>query len=206
MVNGFLHGADIHTSTAATVFGVSDDAVTADMRKKAKAVNFGIMYGIGAFSLSDDLGVSRAEAQAYIDQYLAGFSKVDLYLKDTIAQAYEQGFVTTLFGRKRYIPELLGTNKMQQKFGERVAMNSPIQGTAADLIKLAMIRVHRRLREEGLDARLILQVHDELLVEAHRDCAAQAEKILQEEMEQVAALAVPLTVEIHVGENWYEAK
>ncbi len=206
MINGFLHGADIHTSTAATVFGVSEENVTSDMRKKAKAVNFGIMYGIGAFSLSDDIGVSRAEAQAYIDQYLAGFPKVDAYLKNTIAQAYEQGSVTTIFGRKRYIPELSGKNKMQQKFGERVAMNSPIQGAAADLIKLAMIRVHRRLQDEKLDARLILQVHDELLVEAHRYCADQAERILQEEMERVAELSVPLTVEIHKGENWYEAK
>ena len=163
-------------------------------------------YDIGAFSLSDDIGVSRAEAQDYINQYLAGFPKVDEYLKNTIAEAYEQGYVTTLFGRKRYIPELSGTNKMQQKFGERVAMNSPIQGTAADLIKLAMIRVHKRLQEEKLDARLILQVHDELLVEAHRDCADLAERILQEEMEQVAALSVPLTVEIHTGENWFEAK
>ena len=206
MINGFLHGADIHTSTAATVFGVPVENVTSDMRKKAKAVNFGIMYGIGAFSLSDDIGVSRAEAQDYINQYLAGFPKVDEYLKNTIAEAYEQGYVTTLFGRKRYIPELSGTNKMQQKFGERVAMNSPIQGTAADLIKLAMIKVHKRLQDEKLDARLILQVHDELLVESHCDCAVQAEKILQEEMEQVANLAVPLTVEIHTGENWYEAK
>ena len=206
MIDGFLHGADIHTSTAATVFGVPVEQVTSDMRKKAKAVNFGIMYGIGAFSLSDDIGVSRAEAQDYINQYLAGFPKVDEYLKNTIAEAYEHGYVTTLFGRKRYIPELSGTNKMQQKFGERVAMNSPIQGTAADLIKLAMIRVHKRLQEEGLNARLILQVHDELLVEAHRDCAAEAERILQEEMEQVAALSVPLTVEIHTGENWFEAK
>ena len=206
MIDGFLHGADIHTSTAATVFGVPVEQVTSDMRKKAKAVNFGIMYGIGAFSLSDDIGVSRAEAQDYINQYLAGFPKVDEYLKNTIAEAYEQGYVTTLFGRRRYIPELSGTNKMQQKFGERVAMNSPIQGTAADLIKLAMIRVHKRLQEEGLNARLILQVHDELLVEAHRDCAELAEKILQEEMEQVAALSVPLTVEIHTGENWFEAK
>lgn len=206
MINGFLHGADIHTSTAATVFGVPVEQVTSDMRKKAKAVNFGIMYGIGAFSLSDDIGVSRAEAQAYIDQYLAGFPKVDGYLKSTIAEAYDKGFVTTMFGRKRYIPELSGKNKMQQKFGERVAMNSPIQGAAADMIKLAMIRVHKRLAEEGLDARLILQVHDELLVEAHRDCAGRAEEILQAEMEQVAELAVPLTVEIHTGENWYEAK
>ena len=206
MIDGFLHGADIHTSTATKVFGVSADEVTSDMRKKAKAVNFGIMYGIGAFSLSDDIGVSVAEAKDYINQYLAGFAKVDDYLKNTIAEAYDKGYVSTIFGRRRYIPELAGKNKMQQKFGERVAMNSPIQGTAADLIKLAMIRVHKRLQDENLDARLILQVHDELLVEAHRDYADRAEKILREEMEQVATLSVPLTVEVHTGENWFEAK
>ncbi|MBE6632759.1 MAG: DNA polymerase I [Ruminococcaceae bacterium] len=206
MTEAFLSGADIHTSTAATVFGVAPDRVTSDMRKKAKAVNFGILYGIGAFSLSDDLGVSRAQAQSYIDQYLAGFPQVDAYLKNTIARAYECGYVTTVFGRRRYIPELKGKNKVQQKFGERVAMNSPIQGAAADLIKLAMIRVHRRLREEGLDARLILQVHDELLIEANKSCAEQASRILQEEMESAARLNVPLTVEIHAGKNWFEAK
>ena len=206
LIDAFRSGADIHTSTAATVFGVERKAVTSEMRKKAKAVNFGILYGIGAFSLAEDLGVSRVQAQEFIDRYLAGFPRIDRYLKDTIREAYENGFVTTLFGRKRYIPELKGTNKMQQKFGERVAMNSPIQGTAADLIKVAMIRVHRRLREEGLDARLILQVHDELLIESHRSCAAQAERILREEMENAASLSVPLTVEIHTGENWFEAK
>lgn len=206
LIRAFLSGADIHTSTAATVFGVRQEEVTPEMRKKAKAVNFGILYGIGAFSLADDLGVSRAQAQEYINQYLAGFPKIDAYLKKTVRDAYENGYVTTLFGRKRYIPELSGKNKVQQKFGERVAMNSPIQGTAADLIKLAMIRVHRRLTQESLDARLILQVHDELLIEARRDCAGQAERILREEMEHAARLSVPLTVEIHTGENWYEAK
>ncbi len=206
MTEAFLSGADIHTSTAATVFGVSREAVTPDMRKKAKAVNFGILYGIGSFSLSGDLGVSRAQAQAYITQYLEGFPGVDAYLKQTIAEAYENGYVTTLFGRRRYIPELSGKNKMQQKFGERVAMNSPIQGAAADLIKVAMIRVHRRLREEGLDAKLILQVHDELLITAKRDCAERAEKLLREEMERAAELRVPLTVEVHTGKNWFEAK
>ena len=206
LCEAFREGADIHTSTAAAVFGVPRDCVTPEMRKRAKAVNFGIMYGIGAFSLADDIGVSRQEAQAFIDRYLGQFPRVDAYLKQTIASAYENGYVTTLFGRRRYIAELAGKNKMQQKFGERVAMNSPIQGTAADLIKLAMIRVHRRLREEGLDARLILQVHDELLIESNRTCADRAQEILRTEMESAARLSVPLTVEIHAGDTWFEAK
>ncbi len=206
MIRAFREGADIHTSTAATVFGIPAEAVTSDMRKKAKAVNFGILYGIGAFSLSDDLGVSRAQAQAYIDQYLAGFPEVDAYLHNTIREARETGEVRTLFGRLRTIPELSGTNKMLQKFGERVAMNSPIQGTAADIIKLAMVRVHQKLRESGLDARLILQVHDELLIESHRSCAAAAAEILREEMEHAVSYSVPLDVDIHTGNNWYEAK
>ena len=206
MIAAFLGGVDIHTSTAATVFGVPTSAVTSDMRKKAKAVNFGILYGIGAFSLADDIGVSRAQAQEFIDRYLASYPGIDAYLKNTIRQAYEDGYVTTLFGRRRQIPELLGTNKMQQKFGERVAMNSPIQGTAADIIKLAMIRVHSRLRESRIDARLILQVHDELLIEAHRSCADEALKILKEEMENAVAYSVPLNVDIHMGSTWFEAK
>lgn len=206
LIAAFRAGADIHTSTAAAVFGIPAELVTPEMRKKAKAVNFGILYGIGAFSLADDLGVSRAEAQAFIDRYLAQFPKIDAYLKKTIADAYETGYVTTLFGRKRYIAELAGKNKVQQKFGERVAMNSPIQGSAADLIKIAMIRVHRRLAAEGLDARLILQVHDELLIEANRSCEEEARRILCEEMEHAAELSVPLTVEVHAGETWYDAK
>lgn len=206
MIRAFNSGVDIHATTAATVFGVSKDQVTPEMRKKAKAVNFGILYGIGAYSLADDIGVSRAQAKAYIDQYLAGFPKVDAYLKRTIAEAYETGYVTTLFGRRRYIPELSGKNKMLQKFGERVAMNSPIQGTAADLIKLSMIRVHRRLAESGINARLILQVHDELLIEADEASANEAERILKEEMENVVHYAVPLTVEIHTAKTWFDAK
>ena len=206
MISAFREGADIHTSTAATVFGVAPEAVTSEMRKRAKAVNFGILYGIGAFSLSDDLHVSRAQAQEFIDRYLESYPGIDAYLKNTISNAYEDGYVTTLFGRRRAIPELAGKNKMQQKFGERVAMNSPIQGTAADIIKLAMIRAHRTLKEEGLDAKLILQVHDELLIEAHRDCAERARVILKEAMEGVANYAVPLTVDIHIGDTWFEAK
>ncbi|MBE6601292.1 MAG: DNA polymerase I [Ruminococcaceae bacterium] len=206
MIHAFLEGVDIHTSTAATVFGVAPSEVTLEMRKRAKAVNFGIMYGIGAFSLSDDIGVSRAEAQAFIDRYLESYPGIDAYLKDVIKLGYEQGYVSTLFGRRRYIPELMGTNKMQQKFGERVAMNSPIQGTAADVIKLAMVRAHSMLKESGIDARLILQVHDELLIEAHRDCAAAAEEILKRAMEEAVAYTVPLCVEIQTGETWFDAK
>lgn len=206
MIEAFQSGRDIHTSTAATVFGVDETEVTSEMRKKAKAVNFGILYGIGAFSLADDLGIPRAQAQEYIDRYLASYPSIDAYLKHTIANAYETGYVTTLFGRKRYIPELSGKNKMQQKFGERVAMNSPIQGTAADIIKLAMIRTHGMLAESGIDARLILQVHDELLIVAHRDCADRAEEILRDAMENAVSYSVPLTVDIHTGNNWFEAK
>ena len=206
MISAFLNGTDIHTATAATVFGVAPEAVSAEMRKKAKAVNFGILYGIGAFSLSEDIGVSRAEAQAFIDRYLASYPGIDQYLKDTIAEAYENGYVTTLFGRKRYIPELAGSNKMQQEFGERVAMNSPIQGTAADIIKLAMVRVDQKLKEAKIDARLILQVHDELLIESHRSCAEQAKSILRDAMEQAVSYSVPLTVDIHIGNTWFEAK
>ena len=206
MIAAFHSGQDIHTSTAATVFGVAESEVTPEMRKRAKAVNFGILYGIGAFSLADDLGISRAQAQEYIDRYLASYPGIDAYLKKTIADAYETGYVTTLFGRKRYIPELSGKNKMQQKFGERVAMNSPIQGTAADVIKLAMIRAHRMLAESGLDAHLILQVHDELLVVAHRSCAEQARDILKDAMENAVSYSVPLDVDIHIGNTWFEAK
>ena len=206
MITAFREGVDIHTSTAATVFGVPVDAVTGEMRKRAKAVNFGILYGISAFSLADDLHVSNAQAKEFIDRYLESYPGIDAYLKDTVKAARETGSVTTLFGRVRRIPELLGTNKTQQKFGERVAMNSPIQGTAADIIKLAMIRAHEKLLAEGLDAKLILQVHDELLIEAHRDCAERAKEILREAMEGVVDYAVPLSVEIQIGKTWFEAK
>ena len=206
MREAFISGEDIHTSTAAKVFGVDIDQVTPELRKRAKAVNFGIVYGIGDFSLAADLGISRQQARIYIDSYLAGYPAVDAYLNDIKQSAYDQGYVTTLFGRRRYIPELSERNKNVRAFGERVAMNSPIQGTAADIIKIAMIRVDKRLRESGLDAKLILQVHDELLVEAHRDCADEALGILREEMENAATLSVPLDVEVGMGDNWYECK
>lgn len=206
MIEAFKSGKDIHSSTAQTIFGVSESEVTLEMRKKAKAINFGILYGMGEFTLSNDLKISRAKAKEYIKNYLDGFPKVDAYLKDTIKFAYENGYVTTMYGRRRYIPELSGQNKTLRAFGERVAMNSPIQGSAADIIKIAMINVFRRLRDEKLDARLILQVHDELLIEASRQCAERAKKILCEEMESAAKLKVPLTVDVQIGDSWYYEK
>ncbi len=206
MISAFLSGEDIHTSTAATVFGVSPSEVTPELRKRAKAVNFGIMYGIGEYSLSQDLGISVASAKHYIEGYLASFPQIDEYLKDTIKKAYESGYVTTMFGRRRYITELKAQNRNMRAFGERVAMNSPIQGTAADIIKIAMINVSRRLRESGIDARLILQVHDELLIEANRNCAEVAREILREEMERAAVLRVPLLVDVSMGETWLDCK
>ena len=206
MISAFLSGVDIHTSTAANVFHVPASMVTSELRKRAKAVNFGIVYGIGEFSLSDDLHISMKEAKEYIESYKASYPLVDKYLKDIVDEGYTHGFVSTLYGRRRYIPELSGQNKMLKKFGERVAMNSPIQGTAADIIKVAMINVNRRLKDEGIDAKLILQVHDELLVESHKDCSDRASKILREEMENAISLPVPLSVELTVGETWYDNK
>ena len=186
--------------------GYDEESVTVELRKKAKAVNFGILYGMGEFSLSEDLGISRAEAKRYIESYLAGYPDVSRYLDEVKKQAKENGYVTTLFGRRRYIPELSSSNKNLQHFGERVAMNSPIQGTAADIIKVAMINVNQRLIHSGIDAKLILQVHDELLIESHRKCAGEALKILVEEMENTVSLKVPLRVEAHIGDTWFDAK
>ena len=205
MREAFVSGFDIHTDTAARVFGVTADAVTVELRKKAKAINFGIMYGMGEHSLSEDLHISRAEAKSYIDSYLSSYPDISRYLDDVIRTAYEQGFVTTKLGRRRFIPELAESNKMRKKFGERVAMNSPIQGTAADIMKIAMIRVHHKLAESGLDAKLILQVHDELIIESSATDAEAAMKLLCEEMENAVKLSVPLDVEAHIGANWFEA-
>lgn len=202
MIESFQSGNDIHASTASRVFGVPESEVTAEMRKHAKVINFGILYGMGEFTLANDLHISRAEAKEYINSYLSGFPRVDEYLKNIIKSAYENKYVTTMYARRRYIPELAGQNKMLRSFGERVAMNSPIQGSAADIIKIAMINVHQRLQKEGLDARLILQVHDELLIEASKKDAERARAVLCEEMESVASLSVPLTVEVEMGDNW----
>lgn len=206
MQNAFLSGSDIHASTAAQVFRVAPEEVTPELRSRAKAVNFGIVYGIGDYSLSQDLGISRRQAGEYIHNYLATYPGVDAYLKNTVEAAKQDGYTTTLFGRKRLIPELASQNKNIRAFGERVAMNSPIQGTAADIIKIAMIRTRRALADSGLDAKLILQVHDELIVEvSHKDAEAAA-VILKREMEHAADTRVPLTVEVAMGQSWYEAK
>ena len=205
MREAFIAGFDIHTDTASRIFGVDKESVTVEMRKRAKAINFGIMYGMGEHSLSEDLHITRAQAKAYIESYLSSYPDVNRYLEEIIKSAYEQGFVTTKLGRRRFIPELAETNKMRKKFGERVAMNSPIQGTAADIMKIAMIRVHKRLAESGLDARMILQVHDELILEASRADAEAAMTLLREEMENAVALSVPLDVEAHIGASWFEA-
>ena len=202
----FTSGGDIHTATAAQVFHVEPAAVTPEMRRSAKAVNFGIVYGISAFSLSQDFGVTVAEAKEYMEAYFATFPGVRRYMDAVVEQAREDGYVETIFHRRRDLPELKSSNFNLRSFGERVALNMPIQGTAADIMKLAMIAVDRRLRSELPEARLVLQVHDELIVECPEDRASQAAALLEEEMERVVALSVPLTAEAHWGKNWLEAK
>ena len=206
MINAFKNGEDIHTKTAGEVFNMPPLLVTPKMRSSAKAVNFGIVYGIGAFSLGQDIGVSRAEAQKYIDGYFATYPEIANYMNKAVEMAKENGFSATMFGRRRYLPELKSSNGMLRAFGERVARNMPIQGTAADIIKLAMIKTRDKLLESGLDARVILQVHDELIVEAEESIAKEAGKILEQEMEHAAELLVPLLVDIHRGKDWYTAK
>ncbi len=204
MIEAYKRGADIHTHTAAAAFGVPEYAVTSELRKQAKAVSFGIVYGISAYSLAADLGITVSAAKDYMDSYFAQFPHVKGYLEDVVASAKEKGYTETLLGRRRYIPELSAPQYPTRKFGERAAMNSPLQGTAADIIKIAMIKTERALEEAGIDARLILQVHDELIVEAHKDCADEAAAILKREMEGALALAVPLTVEIGINSSWYK--
>ena len=206
MINAFIDGVDIHTVTASQVFNTPIEFVTPEQRKRAKAVNFGIVYGMGDFSLASDIKVTKKQAGEYIESYFETYPKVDEYLKKTVEKAKEDGFVTTLYGRRRYIPDLKSGKAVLRKFGERVAMNSPLQGTAADIIKIAMINTEKALNESGIDAKLILQVHDELIVEANINCAEQAKEILQREMENAVKLSVPLTVEIQSGKNWFECK
>ena len=206
LIDAYRHNADIHTATASQVFGVPVEEVTPLLRRSAKAVNFGIVYGISAFGLSQDLNISRKEANEYIERYFATYPGIKTYLDGNVAFAKEHGYVKTLYGRIRPIPELSSSNFMQRSFGERAAMNSSIQGTAADIIKIAMIRVSRRLREEGLASRLILQIHDELLIETKEEEKEEVYKILKEEMMGAASLRVPLIVDIEEGNNWYEAK
>ena len=206
MQRSFCEGQDIHTATAAQVFGVSPEQVTPLQRRHAKAVNFGIVYGISEFSLAEDIGVSRYEAKRYIENYLANFRGVRDYMKQVVADARENGYTQTLYGRKRYIPELKSSNFNIRQGAERIALNSPIQGTAADLIKLAMIRVEEALTRQFPEAELLLQVHDELIVECPEGIAPQVAELVSREMENVAQLRVPLTAEAKYGKSWYEAK
>ena len=205
MIQAFRDGVDIHTVTASQVFGVSPDRVTSDMRRAAKAVNFGIVYGISPFSLSQDIHVSVAQAKSYMEKYFEHYAGVRAYMDGVVEQGKRQGYVSTLYGRRRWLPELKSSNFNTRSFGERVALNMPIQGTAADIIKLAMIRVEQRLAAEGLQAQLVLQVHDELIVECPEAEADTVAKLLTQEMEGVAQLSVPLTAEAKVGRTWAEA-
>ena len=206
MQRSFIDGEDIHTVTAAQVFGVAPEDVTPLQRRHAKAVNFGIVYGISEFSLSEDIGVTRWEAKDYIDNYLAHYSGVGRYMKQVVLDARGCGYTQTMFGRKRYIPELTSSNFNIRQGAERMALNTPIQGTAADLIKLAMIRVDNALREEYPQAKLLLQVHDELIVECPENIAPEVAKLVSREMESIADLKVPLTAEAKIGKSWYDAK
>lgn len=196
----------IHRHTASEVFHVPFNEVTDLQRRNAKAVNFGIVYGISSFGLSQDLSITRKEAAEYIERYFETYPKIKGFLDGLVEEGKEKGYVTTMFGRRRPIPELKSGNFMQRSFGERVAMNSPIQGTAADIIKIAMNRVYRRLKDENLKSRLVLQVHDELLIETCKEEIPQVSAILEEEMKGAAKLSVELEVDMHQGNNWYEAK
>lgn len=206
MIEAFNNNADIHTITASQVFNMPVEMVTSVMRSRAKAVNFGIVYGIGPFSLGKDIGVSVYEAKKYIENYLNHYSGVRQYMDDIIVDAKEKGYVTTLFGRRRYLPELSASNAIQRSFGERVARNMPIQGTAADIIKIAMVKVFERLRSDNMKSRLIMQVHDELIIEAPENEVDRAKQILTEEMENAVSLTVRLSVDAHIGKTWYDAK
>lgn len=206
LIQAYRDNQDIHALTASQVFGVPMDEVDDLMRRNAKAVNFGIVYGISAFGLSEDLDISRKEATEYIESYFKTYPGIKQFLDDTVENAKKTGMVKTMYGRIRQIPELSSSNFMQRSFGERIAMNSPIQGTAADIIKMAMIRVHERLQEEQLRSTLILQIHDELLIETHKEEVEQVKRIIEEEMMEAAQLSVPLLVSVSVGDTWYDAK
>lgn len=204
MKEAFIEGIDIHRRTAAAVFRVPEESVTPEMRKRAKAVNFGIVYGIGGYSLARDIGSTVKEASGYIKNYLMNYPGIDVYLESVVKEAEERGYTATLMGRRRYVPELRATKAQLRGFGKRVAMNAPIQGTAADVIKLAMLNVSKRLVKERLDAKLVMQVHDELIIEANDACADKVAQILREEMENTVKLSVPLTVDVTLGKNWLE--
>ena len=206
LIQAYKEQSDIHRITASQVFHIPFDEVTPQQRRNAKAVNFGIVYGISSFGLSQDLSITRKEAAKYIDDYFATYPGIKTFLDHAVTHAKEEGYVVTLFGRRRPVPELSSSNFMQRSFGERVAMNSPIQGAAADIIKIAMIRVNQRLKDQKMKSRLVLQVHDELLIEAYEPELDEVQNILKEEMEHAAELKVPLEIDMHTGDNWHEAK
>jgi len=206
MINAFLSGADIHSITASQVMGIPLENVTPGDRRKAKAVNFGIVYGIGAFSLSNDIGTSIVEADRYIKGYLANYSGVAAFMENAKTSAKEKGYAETYFGRRRYLPELQEKNAIRRGFGERVAMNMPIQGTAADIIKIAMIKVYERLKKEFPDSKLIMQVHDELIIEAPEKDKERVAALLKQTMESACEMAVPFTVDVQYGKTWYDTK
>ena len=205
LIDAYRQDADIHRITASQVFHTPFEEVTPLQRRNAKAVNFGIVYGISGFGLSRDLDITQKQAKQYIEDYFATYPGVHAFMEKLVEDGKKQGYVSSMFGRRRPIPELSSANFMQRQFGERVAMNSPIQGTAADIIKIAMIRVWERLKKEGLKSRLILQIHDELLIETALDETEEVKKILSEEMTGACELAVPLIAEVGQGDNWEEA-
>ena len=205
LINAFKEGQDVHAMTAAKIFGVPLEEVTSDQRRIAKTANFGIMYGISSFGLSQRLHISRAEAKKIIDDYFANFPAISSFIEDTLTSARETGYVETIFGRRRYLPDINSKNGTVRSLAERTAVNAPIQGTSADIIKMAMINVDRRLEAEGLKSRMILQIHDELVFDAVADEVETLERIVREEMENVTVLSVPLTVECNHGSNWLEA-
>ena len=205
LIEAFKNNEDIHTITASGVFNVPSEAVTSELRKRAKAINFGIIYGMSDFALSNEIGVTVKTAKEYINDYFATYPGVSNYLESVVASAYENGYVTTLFGRRRYISELSSPKKTMRSFGERVAKNSPIQGTAADIIKKAMIDVANEFEKQGMKSRIILQVHDELIVEAPENEKEKAMEILRQGMENVYNLSVPLVAEAVCADNWFDA-
>lgn len=205
LIEAYRQGQDIHRATASKVFHTPFEEVTDLQRRNAKAVNFGIVYGISAFGLSQDLSISLQRGGEIIHKYFESYPAIKTFLDELVAKAKDTGYAQTMFGRRRPVPELKSSNFMQRSFGERVAMNSPIQGTAADIIKIAMIRVAERLQEEQLESRIVLQVHDELLVETKIEEKEQVKRILEEEMPLAAQLQVPLSIDVEEGKNWYEA-
>lgn len=206
MIDAFKEGVDIHTKTASKVFHTDLDKVTKRQRSEAKAVNFGIIYGISDYGLSQNLNIPRKEAKEYIDNYMASYPSIKEYMDSIVEKAKEDGYVETLFKRRRYVPEINSRNFNVRSFGQRVALNTPIQGTAADIIKIAMIETDKNLKKAGLDAKIVLQIHDEIILEADESCKDEAIKILRESMEAAADLKVPLIVDIDTGVSMYESK